>query len=1424
MFRNRIKPWILFSVIILIEICATSNYLMGQEFQEVKKLKLRGVPIDYLPIQDGKKILVIEQGVLNLYDALNLKFLQTVDTIFNYPRHTYFCNGRYIKQSKDSIALIPFDGGEVEKFAFNDFLIFNAVADLETGMVAMTGRQSETGISLLTKQGIRTKLVLPPNKILFKISISPGGRFLAVKTLDLNYHRSDMYIMNLHTKQIIQTLDADNSYDCSFNTYNDQLYILDIWGQIRSYSISNGRVQAEKVYLEDDNNLDTVRSSCVQAFGFLKDPKRLLSISEHGILSLWDPKTTDKLKAVFHQITPVDLKINANSSSALISCKDSSIRFVSLDKLPPEKPVNPIEIVLQTKMKGNIEGIFHDKSTGHLFTVDKASIKIWDSSNLLQINSINDIYEPKLSSDKNFLIGSSRIIDAKNLKEIAPEFLKKFGNALYDIDKYHNLVLVNIDDTVSYFDLISGRKVKSLFSYQPYLLNHKNKGSVDLIAIQKDRQLIAAAINYASGICGSWQIVVNDLRNGEQRAVFDAAGRFNSCIHNIQFSNQLPYLAFNDEDYLFIWDYSLNKIILTIKEPFDNILASIKNFTFSPDGKFIYIGYLTGVVTKWNLSTLKKDALFDFGEWNSIAAIDFIDNNTAYLAVKNELMIYDFEKKQIIIEFGNKQQPTAITKLLENDKTGTYFTLQDEKLYAWDCKSLMNFKNSNWSVKLPKYLKDIAFNNDSTGIICTDYFDTPSTYYLQNEIYRPGHRIELADGKEYHGIKSIPIKNHCLATICSGGFQDLKTIVFFDKDGKMAKNLWSVLRFGGIDQPLAYDSVRNYLFLTLAQKRYPQNILFKIDLNDFTFTTIALNKKADIRYLKLIDDHTLLMAGNIIQKFDLVTQSVTAQCGMVGGQHFDYDAEKKYLYSFSSGSIRVWYVGSPIYCVKKKYLEEPIENAGLNKQKDRVLVTYRDSKFRILSALDLEPILSTYSIDSANYIVLNKDNYYYSTKSIAPGYLSYRQDSTAYLFDQFDLELNRPDIVANDFKNMPVQEKELLTSILKRRLDEQGRKFKTSPGKKITPLIIKDRSKIATLSKQNFFSFSIGCGNVVTPIKAIHLFDNGNLLKNNATIIGKNEAQINLQLNLGLNRIKIYADLADGSISSIEEIKILYKTDIPVRSTTYFIGIGVSKYKNEPGKSLNYADKDISDIADIIHAHDPSVVSRMFLNEHALHDSIFKIQKLLENSKIEDKVIILISTHGIVQGKSLFLATYDMDFLHPEHLGLGYEEIQRLLNDIPARKKLLLIDACYSGEIGKDAAAAPINPTKQEDGIEKLKRSKQQFLQEQSGKLTPTITDLMRELFANSLISNGTIVISASRGTGLAEEANGNGAFTTCLKAALSGKSDILLLKDKADKDENGLNINELTDYLIKNVPLITDRRQQPTTRQENIEYDWKIW
>jgi hypothetical protein len=289
-----------------------------------------------------------------------------------------------------------------------------------------------------------------------------------------------------------------------------------------------------------------------------------------------------------------------------------------------------------------------------------------------------------------------------------------------------------------------------------------------------------------------------------------------------------------------------------------------------------------------------------------------------------------------------------------------------------------------------------------------------------------------------------------------------------------------------------------------------------------------------------------------------------------------------------------------------------------------------------------------------------------------------------------------------------------------------------------------------------------------------------------------------------------------GIESSRETFEIFYDDKKQVKPDLYFIGVGAGNYADK-NFNLKYPPKDIADVTKLWQDKKQqygNIYTTTLLNEQVTKEEIKKLYTELLKTKIEDEVIIYWSGHGLV-GKDMdyYLATYDVDFANPEAKALPYEMLEGLLDSIAARKKLLIIDACHSGEIDKEDVVTSKLPPGQKLSVKGV------TIVKSKNNSVKTVAALTNELFTDVRRSTGANIISAAGGSEFAIEGDAwnNGVFTYCLINGLRDK--------KADLNNDGqITISELQAYLQKMVPSLTQGRQKPTSRRENIIKDWIVW
>jgi WD40 repeat protein len=502
--------------------------------------------------------------------------------------------------------------------------------------------------------------------------------------------------------------------------------------------------------------------------------------------------------------------------------------------------------------------------------------------------------------------------------------------------------------------------------------------------------------------------------------------------------------------------------------------------------------------------------------------------------------------------------------------------------------------------------------------------------------------------------------------------------------------------------------------------------------------------------------------------------------------------------------------------------ESWISQAGFMSDQKHLFSSGADYTLRIWDMTSGKETASLILVDTADLVTRLPNNYYSATRQ-ATRFLSYRIGNELFPFEQFDLRYNRPHEVLRALGTRDTALIRAYEMAYAKRLKRSGFSESdfnndlhlpeiTIDGSESIPQVTTDPLLAVAISAsdEKYFldRYYISVNNV--PV-------NGNNGKSLADLKTRSfETKAEIVLSEGLNRIVISCMNEKGVESLRKEIYTRYQPTSPIKKKVHFIGIGASHFA-DGRMNLQYADKDILDLVKVFQSRYPDLEVDTFLNQDVTREKILMIKDKLRYTGVDDIVIVSVSSHGLLDEKlDYYIATHDMDFQEPAARGLKYEELEDLLSDIPARRKLLMIDACHSGEVDKEELP---DPGIVEDNSAKLKENENKKGIKPKARIGQQNSfELMKELFTDISRGNGASVISAASGKEFALENStwSNGVFTFSLKKAL--------LENLADLNGDGITVNELKNFVSDQVEKYTNGRQRPTTRKENLEYDWKIW
>ncbi|MEN6360037.1 MAG: caspase family protein, partial [Smithella sp.] len=438
------------------------------------------------------------------------------------------------------------------------------------------------------------------------------------------------------------------------------------------------------------------------------------------------------------------------------------------------------------------------------------------------------------------------------------------------------------------------------------------------------------------------------------------------------------------------------------------------------------------------------------------------------------------------------------------------------------------------------------------------------------------------------------------------------------------------------------------------------------------------------------------------------------------------------------------------------------------------VISAGDASTRIWNVSTGEEIASMIDFEDGEWIITTANGYYTSSPK-GDQYLSVTVGGKEYSTEQLRESFYRPDLVQVALSGGSLKDLKKVADV------------KPPPVVAIvdTPKSI-DKSDAAITLKITDAGGGIG---------DIRLYLNGSAVMLDSTrgvkVVASNQNEIQktyqLKLTSGVNVVRAIAFNADNTMQSsdaIHEITAAFKAI--GKPSLYALVIGINEYKN-PKLQLNYAVADSDLFANTLkHGASPLfekvTVKKLSSREETTRENILRELKAMQSLNPDDLFVFYVASHGTVDDGEYFLVTSNVGSLSTAKLktdAVSQNALKELIANIPATKKLIVIDTCSAGQLG--------------DVIQ-----------------TAMLTRGMSEATAMKVLSRavGSTILSASTSVQEALEGyKGHGLFTYVLADGLKGK---------ADKSKSGfIKTTELADYVDNEVPALAEkvfkRAQYPT-------------
>ena len=312
----------------------------------------------------------------------------------------------------------------------------------------------------------------------------------------------------------------------------------------------------------------------------------------------------------------------------------------------------------------------------------------------------------------------------------------------------------------------------------------------------------------------------------------------------------------------------------------------------------------------------------------------------------------------------------------------------------------------------------------------------------------------------------------------------------------------------------------------------------------------------------------------------------------------------------------------------------------------------------------------------------------------------------------------------------------------------------------------------------------------------VNVFVNGTLvatktrgIKIKSKKASKDVMAITVSLAPGSNSVRAVAFNADGSMESRPDvIRVTCKVEYH-KPVLHALVVGIDTYRNKK-LALNYAVSDATAFSETLNKFASPLFERIEITslttpKETTREHIVQVfEQFKTRVKPQDLFVFYNASHGVIDvvkgQEQYFLLPSNILLLSSRHLSrdaISQKELIRLVGDVPAQKKLIILDTCHSGKAGAELQMAMLQTR---------------------GLTEATAIKILQRAVGSAVFTASSEVQPALEGY------KGHGLFTWALLHGISGE---------ADYNKDGfVKIRELADYVEENVILISEdafQRQQ---------------
>ena len=812
-----------------------------------------------------------------------------------------------------------------------------------------------------------------------------------------------------------------------------------------------------------------------------------------------------------------------------------------------------------------------------------------------------------------------------------------------------------------------------------------------------------------------------------------------------------------------LWDVGTGEEVRT----FEGHSKEVNSVIFSADGRYILSSGGDGTVKLWDASTSKEMRTFTFttteAEFNRkpdgrLEKIYIKVTNTR--SVKSA--VFSPDGKYVLSEYVKWDVSTGkeVGQFFYGSKItispdGKYLLSKNFKtLKLWDIET----RKEIWtSVELPNYIQSIALSPNSK-------------YALSGEQDGAVKIWDVSTGTEKKTL--IGHTNRILSVafspdgryVLSGG-PDNTARLWEVANGKMVRTILGPGSKGGQFTDISFlpdgkSFMGSYMDLSDAFNPITTFRLFDIStgrgIKSFSRGAFGMSVSPDGRYLfsnmfELVD----INSGRVVRVF--------SPKGYAAESTFSPDGN--YLLTTGENNLLLWDVATGGKIKEFKGHKDGTTSASFSPDAGYVVSGGVDGTIRLWSIHTGREIARFVSFTDGEWIVITPDGYYNSSAN-GDKHLNVRIGNNVYGIENYREAFFRPDLVKLALSGGSLKD------------------FKTLADVKQPPVVMIVDSPKST--NKNEAAITLKITDIGGGIGDIRLYLNGSAVvldsARGVKIVPTNKNEVlktyNLKLTNGINTIRAIAFNGDNTMQSndvLHEITASFKS--LTKPSLNAIIVGINEYKN-PKLQLKYAVSDAELFENTLKKVTAGLfekvnIKKLVTKEKTTNESIIKELKAYKSLNPDDVFVFFVASHGTVDDGEYFLITSNVGSTRTEKLktdALPQGMLKELIANIPATKKLIIIDTCSAGALGEAIQVAMLTRGMSED----------------------TAMKILSRAVGSTILSASTSLQEALEGY------NGHGLFTYVLAEGLSGK---------ADKGKTGyVKTTELADYVDNEVPVLAEK------------------